>query len=133
MNTTYQEPGIKEVKDNKDKLTSSDVAIDTSKVNTSKVGTYKVDYKVYDKTYNVGKTSRTVIVAETISDNIIRNKGANFTYIGDIDDNYVLFSGMMFRIVGVDNEGNIKLITEMWYQMLVMEKMIIKNQIFIHG
>ena len=112
LNTTYQDSGIKEVKDNKDKLTSSDVVIDTSKVDTSKVGTYKVDYKVYDKTYNVGKTSRTVIVAETLSDNIIRNKGANFTYIGDIDDNYVLFSGMMFRIVGVDNEGNIKLITD---------------------
>lgn len=112
LNTTYQDSGIKEVKDNKDKLTSSDVVIDTSKVDTSKVGTYKVDYKVYDKTYNVGKTSRTVIVAETLSDNIKRNKGANYTYTGDINDNFVLFSGMMFRIVNVDNEGNIKLITD---------------------
>ena len=112
LNTSYQDLGVKEVKDNVDKIKKEEVEIDTSKVNTSKVGTYEVTYKVHDKTYNVGKTSRTVIVAETLSDNIKRNKGTNYTYTGDISDNYVLFSGMMFRIVGIDNEGNIKLITD---------------------
>lgn len=112
LNSPYQEPGIKEVNDNKDKLTSKEVVIDSSKVNTSKVGTYTVNYKVYDKSYNVGKASRTVIVAETLSDNIKRNKGSNYTYTGDAIDNFVLFSGMLFRIVNIDNEDNIKLITD---------------------
>jgi len=112
LNSTYQDAGIKEVKDNVDRLTINDVEVDTSKVNTNKIGTYEVNYKVYDKSYNVSKLTRTVIVAETLSNNIKRNKGENYTYTGEIDDNYVLFSGMLFRIVNIDNEGNIKLITD---------------------
>lgn len=112
LNSTYQDAGIKEVKDNKDKISPSDVLIDASKVNTSKVGTYEVSYKVQDKTHNIGKSTRKVIVAETLSDNIKRNKGEKFVYTGEADDNYVLFSGMMFRIVSTDGDGNVKLITD---------------------
>jgi len=112
LNSTYKDGGVKKVTDNKDKLSIENVVIDSSKVNTSKVGTYEVSYKVYDKNYNIGRTSRTVIVAETLSENIKKKKGDNYTYVGDADDNFVLFSGMMFRIVNIDNEGNIKLIAD---------------------
>lgn len=36
----------------------------------------------------------------------------NYKYKGEVNDNYVLYSGMLFRIVGIDNENNIKLISE---------------------
>lgn len=109
--SNYVDAGVKEVKDNKDSLKVSDVVV-SSKVNTHKVGTYKVEYSVFDKAYNEGKVSRTVIVAETLSDNIKRTKGEKYTYTGNASDNYVLFSGMLFRIVNIDSEGNIKLITD---------------------
>ena len=36
----------------------------------------------------------------------------NYKYKGKVNDNYVLYSGMLYRIVGIDNENNIKLVSE---------------------
>lgn len=110
LNDTYTDPGVKEVKD-QEKIDVKNVDVDTSKVNTSKMGTYEVHYKVYDHNKNSATASRTVIVAETLSSHIQNTKGANYVFTGEATDNYVLFSGMLFRIVKVDSEGNLALIT----------------------
>jgi len=112
LNETYTDAGVKEVKDNHDKLNSSDVTVDTSKVDTSKIGNYEVTYRVLDKSYNRATIKRTVVVAETLSDHIKNEKGQGFVYQGPAADNYVLFSGMLWRILKLDSEGNIMLITD---------------------
>ena len=35
-----------------------------------------------------------------------------YIYKGEVNDNYVLYSGMMFRILGIDKNENIKLVSE---------------------
>ena len=35
-----------------------------------------------------------------------------YRYKGEVDDNYVLYSGMLYRIVAIDNENNIRLVSE---------------------
>ena len=112
LNTSYQDAGVREVKDNKDKIDTSKVEVDSSRVNTSQVGTYEVTYKVYDSAYNVGRATRAVVVAETLGARIQRDKGNHYVYTGAADDNYVMFSGMLWRIVKMDQDGNLQLITD---------------------
>ncbi len=112
LGSEFQDPGIEEVKDNKDKLSIEDVKVDTSKLDLTKTGTYQVTYKVHDKSYNVAKVNRTVIVADTLSGKIEREKGSGYVYRGLAEDNYVLFSGMLFRIVKLNADKSVVLITE---------------------
>ncbi len=35
-----------------------------------------------------------------------------YTYKGDVKDNYVSYSGMLYRILSIDKEGNIKMVSE---------------------
>ena len=35
-----------------------------------------------------------------------------YTYIGTVDDNYLSYSGMLFRIISIDKNKNIKMISE---------------------
>ena len=112
LGDTYVEPGIDKVEDNKDKLKIEDVKIDTSRLDLKNTGVYKVVYTVYDNTYNKTTVEREVIVADTLSGKIEREMGANYTYKGRVDNNYVLFSGMLFRIVKVNDNHEVMLITE---------------------
>lgn len=112
LGDNYEELGIESVKDNKDKLKIEDVEIDNSRLDLTKTGTYKIVYSVYDSTYNKGIVEREVIVADTLSGKIEREHGANYIYKGRTEDNYVLFSGMLFRIVRVNNDHTTVLITD---------------------
>lgn len=109
---TYTDLGVKEVKDNKDTIDVSKVVVDTSGVNTSTTGNYEVIYEVYDNNFNRARIVRNVVVAETLASRINRDKGSNYRYVGEATDNYVLFSGMLFRIVKVDGSGNVMMITD---------------------
>lgn len=35
-----------------------------------------------------------------------------YRYKGEVDDNYILYSGMIYRIIAVDNEGNIRAVSQ---------------------
>ena len=43
---------------------------------------------------------------------VYNEKEKTYTYKGEVDENYLFYSGMMFRIVGIDSEDNIKLVSE---------------------
>lgn len=44
---------------------------------------------------------------------LIHDKDANiFRYVGKVEDNYLEYSGILFRIVGIDKDNNIKAISE---------------------
>ena len=43
---------------------------------------------------------------------VLNDETGVFTYKGEVTDNYVKYSGLMYRIVSIDNEGNIKMVSE---------------------
>ena len=72
---TFNDLGVQEVKDDKDKLSVDDVEIsyeyydgentvEVSSIDTSKVGIYYIYYKISDSSGNVGVSTRTVIVSK---------------------------------------------------------------------
>ncbi len=110
----YEELGVKEVKDKKDgTLDLSKVIIDSSRVNTNKVGTYEVTYTARDTLNNQTKITRTVMVVRNLAETVIDQTDATNYYKGrDVNNNYVLFSGMMFRIIGIKEDGTVLIISD---------------------
>lgn len=104
---TYKEPGVKKVVDNTDgKIDVKEVEI-TGKVNTSKVGTYTITYSVMDSFKNETVKKRTVKVVQQLK-NTVEKATKTGLYVGEVTNNYIKFSGMNFRIVGVV-DGNVKI------------------------
>lgn len=106
----YEELGVKKVVDNTDgKMDVKDVTIDSSKVDTSKVGTYKVTYTALDSFKNKTEKVRTVKVVQELEHTIKKDTNNTGVYTGAIENNYIRFSGNLFRIVSVEN-GNVKIV-----------------------
>lgn len=106
----YEEPGVKKVVDNTDgKMDVKDVTIDSSKVDTSKVGTYKVIYTALDSFKNKTEKVRTVKVVQELEHTIKKDTNNTGIYTGAVENNYIRFSGNLFRIVSVEN-GNVKIV-----------------------
>ena len=112
LGSKYDEEGVKSVVDNVDgKMDIEDVEIDSSDVNTNKAGTYKVTYSATDSLNNTNEVVRTVKVVERLKNTV--NKATNKTgvYTGSNPNNYIYFSGMLFRIVDVDGD-NVRIVAE---------------------
>lgn len=110
--SAYEEEGVKSVVDQNDGTMDIKSVTVQNKVDTSKVGTYKVIYKAKDKLLNEGVTERVVKVVETLNHVVTTVTNGQNYYQGNVTNNYVLFSGMLWRIVGLNEDGNIKLITD---------------------
>jgi len=109
----YKELGIKSVVDNTDgEMDITKVEIDSSKVDINKVGSYKVTYKIRDSFNNQTKVTRTVIVAKNLTEIVKEQTDESNYYKGKTPNNYVQFSGMLWRIINVNSDGTVKLITE---------------------
>lgn len=108
---TYHEEGVKRVYDKVDKeLKIEDVEIQNSKVDTSQLGTYKVTYKAYDSLDNETVVERTVKVVQKLGGVINNDTSKRGYYTGQASTNYVRLSGMLFRIVGMNNDGSVKIV-----------------------
>ena len=76
---------------------------------------YKAENAVVE---NTGNTTFTTILQnkQSLVDKSIGlvydEKTNTYTYVGKSEDNYVLYSGILFRIVGIDTSSNIKLVSE---------------------
>ena len=67
LGSKYKEPGVKSIVDNTDgKMNVKDVTIDSKKVDTEKIGTYKVTYTATDGLKNKTTVERTVEVVSKI-------------------------------------------------------------------
>ena len=109
---TYNELGVKSVNDNTDgKIDISNVIINSKNVNTLKTGTYNVTYTVFDSFSNKTVKIRKVKVVSRIKNVINENTNNLGYYQGDNPSNYMYFSGMLFRIVGLDGD-NVKIIAD---------------------
>ncbi len=107
----YEELGVKKVVDNTDgKMDVSEVTIDSSKVDTSKVGTYKVTYTALDSFKNKTEKVRTVKVVQELKNTVKKDTNSTGVYTGKVENNYISFSGNLFRIVKVEND-NVKIVS----------------------
>ena len=109
--TEYKDPGVKSVKDDTDgKMDVKKVTVDTSKVDTSSPGSYKVTYTAYDKLHNETRVTREVQVVDKLYSFVTRNTDETNYYNGDTVNNFVQFSGMLWRIVNVNEDNSVKLV-----------------------
>lgn len=107
---TYKELGVKSVVDNKDgKIDVKKVSI-TGKIDSKKIGTQKIKYVVFDSLKNKTTIYRNVKVVKTLS-YITKEDTKDNIYKGTNINNYVLYSGMLWRIVKANTDDTVKLIT----------------------
>ncbi len=109
----YKDLGVKSVVDDTDgNIKTSEVTIDTSKVNTNKNGTYEVTYKVRDSFNNETIKIRTVKV-EQVLDKIVKKetKKTNNVYKGTNENNYIKLDGILFKIVGLNDDETVKVVS----------------------
>lgn len=109
----YKESGIDSVVDDTDgKMNIKDVKIDNTKVNTNKIGTYEVTYKIKDSFNNETVKVRTVKVIETLNHIVEKDTGKKKVYQGSQYNNYVKLDGILFKIVGENEDGTVKIVSD---------------------
>ena len=108
----YKEPGVKSVIDNNDgKLKVSDVTI-KGNVDTSKIGSYEIQYIAFDKLSNKTVVTREVKVVKKIKSVVKKDLNNATNYTGDPQNNYILLSNMLFRIFGLDEDDNVIIVAD---------------------
>ena len=108
----YKDAGIESVIDDTDgKMNVSQVKVDSSEVNTDKVGTYKVTYKISDSLENKTEKVRTVKVVQTLNNIIRKNAGKSKVYKGLQTNNYVMIDGITFKVVSENGDGSVKIVS----------------------
>ncbi|MBE6157429.1 MAG: DUF5011 domain-containing protein [Firmicutes bacterium] len=108
----YKELGVKSVTDNKDgNIDINNVTIDSKNVNTKKIGSYNVTYTVSDSINNTTVKVRKVKVVSRIKKTVQKSTNNLGYYKGENPNNYIYFSGMLFRIVDVDR-NNVRIIAD---------------------
>jgi len=102
-----------------EEILRNNLTIDTSSLDTSKAGTYTVSYTTNDGQGNTVTVTRKVTVEladlDTIKDLIIEQNNCEAgkeCYNKDLVDNYVWYSGRLWRIFKVNEDGTVALVTE---------------------
>ncbi len=109
-NSEYEDAGVKNVVDKGDgQLEVANVRV-SGKVDTTKIGTYTITYTAYDNLKNKSQVKRVVKVVDMLN-TVTKNNTENGYYKGSVGNNYVLFSGMLFRVVGVNSDNTTKVIS----------------------
>ena len=104
----FKDPGIVSVSDNTDgKIDVKKVKID-SNVNINKNGTYEIKYSIKDSFDNKTEVIRTVKVVQ-ILDKMVKNETDKTNYYkGNDNNNYIKLDGILFKIVGLNEDGSVK-------------------------
>ena len=86
------------------------------------VGFYTFRLVKYYLKENGHKVSDTVLLVDEVKKHqsyvdqtkglVLDDETGVYTYKGEVKDNYINYSGMMFRIVSIDTNGNLKLVSE---------------------
>ena len=108
----YKELGVSSVIDNVDgNISINKVRIDNSTVNTNKTGTYKVIYSIKDSFDNETKKERIVNVIETLNHIVKTQTNKENIYKGYYYNNYLKLDGIIFKIVGINKDGSVKIVS----------------------
>ena len=108
----FTDPGVKSVKDKQDGNIKVENVTIKGKADTSKIGTYEIQYIVSDSLSNKTTVTRKVNVIQELKSTIKSILGEEKNFKGNPDNNYVLFSNMLFRIYGIDNSNNIVIVSD---------------------
>lgn len=75
---------------------------------------YKIEngHKKEDTTILVDEIKKHQSMLDETKGLVLDDKTGIYTYKGEVNDNYLFYSGMMYRIVSVDKNENIKLVSE---------------------
>jgi len=111
----YNDAGAK-AQDNYDGDLTSKIQV-VSNVNPDKIGTYTVTYNVTDANGNVAQTvTRTVKVTAASLKNKVINKynctGSECYASATTKENYLWYSGELWRIIKVNSDGSILMVTD---------------------
>lgn len=107
---TFNDPGVKSVVDNVDgNMDKSSVSI-KGEVDTSKVGVYEITYTISDSLANKTEVTRKVSVEESLASTVKSNTESGY-YVGNVDNNYIYFNNMLFRIVRVNDDNSVLIIS----------------------
>lgn len=106
----YTEPGVKSVRDNSDGSIDTEKVTIEGKVDTSKIGVYEVTYSAIDTLKNKSTVTRTVTVVQKLNSTIKKATENTGYYIGN-PNNYIYFSGVLFRIVDIDGD-NVRIVAD---------------------
>lgn len=107
---TFNDPGVKSVVDNVDgNMDKSSVSI-KGEVDTSKVGVYEITYTISDSLANKTEVTRKVSVEESLA-STVKSNTENGYYVGNVDNNYIYFNNMLFRIVRVNDDNSVLIVS----------------------
>ena len=110
--SVYKEYGVRSVVDNVDgNLKTTDVTI-KGKVDTSKIGTYNIDYIAFDSMSNKTVVTRKVNVVRRLYKEVSEKLKGEKNFKGSPTNNYLRLSNIVFRIYGVDDDNNIIIVTD---------------------
>lgn len=107
----FKDPGIKKIRDTKDGEIDVEKATIKGNVDTSKLGTYKISYIAFDSLKNRTEVVRTVNVVQPLTYTVKKTTENTGYYMGLDPNNYIYFSGMLFRIVDIDGD-NVRIVAE---------------------
>ena len=112
LGNKFTDPGVESVVDNKDgKIDVKDVTI-KGNVDTDKIGTYTLTYIAFDDLKNKGVITREVEVVKDLYTTVSRSLAGQKNFAGNPNNNYILFSNILFRIYGVDDNHNIRIVAD---------------------
>ena len=107
---TFKDPGVKSVIDNVDGNMDKSLVSIKGKVDTSKVGVYEITYTISDSLANKTEVIRKVSVEENLA-STVKSNTENGYYVGNVDNNYIYFNNMLFRIVRVNDDNSVLIVS----------------------
>ena len=108
----YKEEGIKSIVDANDGKIDIESATIKGEVDTSKIGTYDIQYIAFDSLSNKTTVTRKVEVVKKLNSTVKKALNGADNYTGNPDNNYIRLSNMMFRLYGIDEDNNILIVSD---------------------
>lgn len=108
----FTDPGIKSVKDKTDGEIDKSKVVIKGNVDTNKAGTYEITYTALDSFKNRTTKTRKVVVSLDLSTAIKNDTNNEKIYKGLATNNYIKFAGQLFRIVKLNTDGTVKIVSD---------------------
>ncbi|MBQ3306759.1 MAG: DUF5011 domain-containing protein [Bacilli bacterium] len=108
----FTDPGVDSVVDEHDGVMDASNVTVKGEVDTSKVGTYEINYSASDNFNNKSTVTRVVKVVKVLSSVISKELNGETNFKGNPTNNYIRLSNMYFRVLGLDENNNIIMVAE---------------------
>ena len=111
LGSEFTDPGVKSVVDDTDgNMDVKDVYV-KSNVDPNTIGTYEITYTIDDSLNNSTTVTREVEVYRGLESIISADTNDGY-YVGMAENNYITFNNMLFRIVRLNDDGTITIVSD---------------------